>query len=94
MRRAHEEPGVQVFTKKGCGGCEALKAALDGAGVAYAERDTADPDDFALAMWYDLPEALPQVVVDGVALELDHAKPNWIDRAVTWARMRTEGAAT
>ncbi len=71
MKIGHDEERIQIFTRAGCAGCESLKGALATANLPCAERRPAeDSDDRALAEWYDLPDAAPQVVVDGEALDL------------------------
>ena len=60
---------VEVITRRLCGGCQELKHRLAEAGVEYVEHDTETPDGLAAWAWYDAPELLPAVAVDGRRLD-------------------------
>jgi len=75
MKTAHDATGVEVFGREGCARCVELGRALAAAGVAYVKRDVETVEGQALALHYDLPEALPQVVVDGVWLDTGKCEP-------------------
>ena len=69
MKMAHDATGVEVFSREGCAACVALKRALARAGVAYVDRDVDCVANLSLLAWYDLPDTLPQVVIDGHPVE-------------------------
>lgn len=56
---------VEIITRRLCGGCQELKRRLKSAGVEYVEHDTETPDGLAAWAWYDAPELLPAVAVNG-----------------------------
>jgi len=56
---------VELITRRLCGGCQELKRRLKDAGVEYVEHDTETVDGLAAWAWYDAPELLPAVAVDG-----------------------------
>jgi glutaredoxin len=56
---------IEIITRRLCGGCQELKRRLTKAGVEFVEHDTETPDGLAAWAWYDAPELLPGVVVDG-----------------------------
>ena len=60
---------VEVITRQLCGGCQELKKRLSEAGVEYVEHDTETVDGLATWAWYDAPELLPAVAVDGRLLD-------------------------
>jgi len=60
---------VELITRRLCGGCQELKRRLSEAGVEFVEHDTETPDGLAAWAWYDAPELLPAVAVDGQLLD-------------------------
>ena len=56
---------VEIITRRLCGGCQELKRRLSEAGVEYVEHDTETADGLAAWAWYDAPDLLPTVAIDG-----------------------------
>ena len=60
---------VEVITRRLCGGCQELKRRLSEADVQFVEHDIETVDGLAAWAWYDAPELLPAVAVDGRRLD-------------------------
>lgn len=61
--------GVEILTRRMCGGCQELKRRLRDAGIMFRELDIDTVDGQAAAAWYDSPALLSAVAVNGRLLE-------------------------
>ena len=61
--------GVEVLTRRMCGGCQDLKRRLAEAGIAFRELDVDTVNGRAAAAWYDSPAILPAVAIDGQLID-------------------------
>jgi glutaredoxin len=82
-----EEPRIEVITRPRCGGCQELKARLSEAGLSFTEYDAETPDGLAVWAWYDAPEQLPALALDGHLLP-GSGNPERLFEALTKGKRR------
>jgi len=63
--------GVEVLTRRLCGGCQELKRRLREAGIPFRELDIDSVDGLAAWAYYGAPAVSPAVAIDGRLIDRD-----------------------
>ena len=63
---------IEVLTRPGCSGCEQIKKLLSDKKIKFVEHDISTIDGLAMAAWYDNPDTVPQVAVNGILVNFDN----------------------